>query len=92
MVEKLLLQCGHCGTLLKSAEKAEEHAKENWHTNFRESNEEFVYLVCKVCGKQCVCKTVSYKLFFYYELIFVKLAVVHVYVGLVVGGDRYLVE
>ncbi|XP_027775364.1 UBX domain-containing protein 1-like isoform X2 [Solanum pennellii] len=59
MVEKLLLQCGDCGTLLKSAEKAEEHAKENWHTNFRESNEEFVYLLCKVCGKQCVCKTES---------------------------------
>ncbi|XP_055812010.1 uncharacterized protein LOC129881919 isoform X2 [Solanum dulcamara] len=59
MAGGVLLQCGDCGTLLKSAEKAQQHAKDNRHTNFRESNEAFVYLVCKVCGKRCVCKTES---------------------------------
>ncbi|XP_059277695.1 uncharacterized protein LOC132031813 [Lycium ferocissimum] len=57
--ERAVLQCGDCETLLKSAEEAQQHAKNTCHTNFRESNEAILTLVCTVCRKTCTCKTES---------------------------------
>lgn len=51
------LQCGDCGTLLKSVEEAQEHAELTKHTNFRESTEPVLNLVCSSCGKPCRSKT-----------------------------------
>ncbi|XP_060181949.1 uncharacterized protein LOC132611545 [Lycium barbarum] len=55
--KRAVLQCGDCETLLKSAEEAQQHAKNTCHTNFRESNEAILTLVCTVCRKTCTCKT-----------------------------------
>ncbi|XP_027119028.1 vicilin-like seed storage protein At2g18540 [Coffea eugenioides] len=53
------LQCGDCGTLLKSVEEAQEHAELTKHTNFSESTEPVLNLVCTSCGKPCRSKTES---------------------------------
>ncbi|MCD7451404.1 hypothetical protein HAX54_011712 [Datura stramonium] len=59
MAARVVLQCGDCGTLLKSVEEAQRHAKDYCHTNFLESNEAIRCLVCTVCDKRCLCKTES---------------------------------
>lgn len=53
------LQCGDCGVLLKSVEEAQEHAELTNHSNFSESTEAVLNLVCASCGKPCRSKTVS---------------------------------
>ncbi|KAL3507320.1 hypothetical protein ACH5RR_032702 [Cinchona calisaya] len=53
------LQCGDCGTLLKSVEEAQEHAELTKHTNFAESTEPVLNLVCSSCGKPCRSRTES---------------------------------
>nr|GMD63536.1 vicilin-like seed storage protein At2g18540 [Ipomoea batatas] len=53
------LQCGDCGALLKSVEEAQEHAELTKHTNFSESTEPILNLVCTTCGKPCRSKTES---------------------------------
>ncbi|KAL3634366.1 hypothetical protein CASFOL_021420 [Castilleja foliolosa] len=55
----LSLQCGDCGTLLKSVEEAQEHAELTKHANFVESTEAVLNLVCSNCGKPCRSKTES---------------------------------
>ncbi|KAF6144318.1 hypothetical protein GIB67_024545 [Kingdonia uniflora] len=57
MAAGLSLQCGDCGTLLKSVEEAEEHAELTSHSNFSESTEAVLNLVCTTCGKPCRSKT-----------------------------------
>ena len=52
------LKCGDCGTLMKSVEEAQEHAELTSHTNFAESTEAVLNLVCSTCGKPCRSKTV----------------------------------
>ncbi|CAN4120805.1 unnamed protein product [Withania somnifera] len=59
MATRVLLKCGDCGTLLNSPEEAQQHAKNSYHTNFRESNEVILHLVCTICDKICTCKTES---------------------------------
>ncbi|XP_058203904.1 vicilin-like seed storage protein At2g18540 isoform X2 [Rhododendron vialii] len=53
------LQCGDCGTLLRSVEEAQEHAELTKHSNFSESTEAVLNLVCSSCGKPCRSKTES---------------------------------
>ncbi|KAG5560666.1 hypothetical protein RHGRI_003858 [Rhododendron griersonianum] len=53
------LQCGDCGTLLRSVEEAQEHAELTKHSNFSESTEAVLNLVCSFCGKPCRSKTES---------------------------------
>ncbi|XP_058731702.1 uncharacterized protein LOC131603421 [Vicia villosa] len=53
------LQCGDCGTLLKSVEEAQEHAELTSHSNFSESTEPVLNLVCSTCSKPCRSKTES---------------------------------
>ncbi|KAF8402109.1 hypothetical protein HHK36_013061 [Tetracentron sinense] len=55
----LSLQCGDCGTLLKSVEEAQEHAELTSHSNFAESTEAVLNLICSSCGKPCRSKTES---------------------------------
>lgn len=57
------LKCGDCGTLLKSVEEAQEHAELTKHTNFTESTEPVLNLICSTCGKPCRSKTVTCPLF-----------------------------
>ncbi|CAL2224715.1 unnamed protein product [Prunus armeniaca] len=52
------LKCGDCGALLKSVEEAQEHAELTSHSNFSESTEAVLNLVCSSCGKPCRSKTV----------------------------------
>ncbi|PPS09149.1 hypothetical protein GOBAR_AA11501 [Gossypium barbadense] len=47
------LKCGDCGALLKSVEEAQEHAELTSHSNFSESTEAVLNLVCSSCGKPC---------------------------------------
>ncbi|KAL9855340.1 putative transcription factor C2H2 family [Arabidopsis thaliana] len=47
------LKCGDCGTLLKSVEEAQEHAELTSHSNFAESTEAVLNLVCTTCTKPC---------------------------------------
>ncbi|KAE8076244.1 hypothetical protein FH972_014907 [Carpinus fangiana] len=51
------LKCGDCGALLRSVEEAQEHAELTTHTNFSESTEAVLNLVCTTCGKPCRSKT-----------------------------------
>ncbi|MCI03380.1 UBX domain-containing protein 1-like [Trifolium medium] len=53
------LQCGDCSALLKSVEETQEHAELTSHTNFSESTEPVLNLVCTTCSKPCRSKTVS---------------------------------
>lgn len=53
------LKCGDCGALLKSVEEAQEHAELTSHSNFSESTEPVLNLVCTVCSKPCRSKTES---------------------------------
>ncbi|KAM7465838.1 hypothetical protein LguiB_013400 [Lonicera macranthoides] len=55
----LSLQCGECGTLMKSVEEAQEHAELTSHTSFSESTEPVLNLVCSTCRKPCRSKTES---------------------------------
>ncbi|XP_060211135.1 uncharacterized protein LOC132638182 isoform X2 [Lycium barbarum] len=57
--KRAVLQCGDCETLLKSVEEAQQHVNNTCHTNFRESNEAILNLVCTLCRKTCTCKTES---------------------------------
>lgn len=57
------LKCGDCGALLKSVEEAQEHAELTSHSNFSESTEAVLNLVCTACGKPCRSKTVISILF-----------------------------
>lgn len=52
------LKCGDCGALLKSVEEAQEHAELTSHSNFAESTEAVLNLVCTTCSKPCRSKTV----------------------------------
>lgn len=54
----LSLRCGDCGALLKSVEEAQEHAELTKHSNFSESTEAVLNLVCATCGKPCRSRTV----------------------------------
>lgn len=54
------LKCGDCGALLRSVEEAQEHAELTSHSNFSESTEAVLNLVCSTCGKPCRSKTVLY--------------------------------
>lgn len=54
----LSLRCGDCGAHLKSVEEAQEHAELTSHTNFSESTEAVLNLVCTACGKPCRTKIV----------------------------------
>lgn len=56
------LKCGDCGALLRSVEEAQEHAELTSHSNFSESTEAVLNLVCTACGKPCRSKTVFYSL------------------------------
>jgi hypothetical protein len=49
----LSLQCGDCGVLLRSVEEAQAHAEATSHSNFAESTEAVLNLVCSACGKPC---------------------------------------
>ncbi|KAF3456573.1 hypothetical protein FNV43_RR01227 [Rhamnella rubrinervis] len=51
------LKCGDCGALLKSVEEAQEHAELTSHSNFVESTEAVLNLVCSTCGKPYRSKT-----------------------------------
>ncbi|XP_070667593.1 uncharacterized protein [Malus domestica] len=53
------LNCGDCGTLLRSVEEAQEHAELSSHSNFSESTEAVLNLVCSSCGKPRRSKTES---------------------------------
>ncbi|RRT53788.1 hypothetical protein BHE74_00006159 [Ensete ventricosum] len=53
----LSLRCGDCGALLKSVEEAQEHAELTKHSNFSESTEAVLNLVCATCGKPCRTRT-----------------------------------
>eukprot|EP00899_Mesostigma_viride_P010579 jgi/Mesvir1/19522/Mv06899-RA.1 len=53
----LSLVCQDCGTMLRSAAEAQEHAEHRGHTNFAESTEAVLNLVCTECGKPCRSKT-----------------------------------
>ncbi|CAL0329674.1 unnamed protein product [Lupinus luteus] len=53
------LKCGDCGALLKSVEEAQEHAELTSHSNFSESTEPVLNLLCTVCSKPCRSKTES---------------------------------
>ncbi|KAJ9701171.1 hypothetical protein PVL29_006492 [Vitis rotundifolia] len=53
------LKCGDCGALLKSVEEAQEHAELTSHSNFSESTEAVLNLICTVCSKPCRSKTES---------------------------------
>lgn len=52
------LKCGDCGALLKSVQEAQDHAELTSHSNFSESTEPVLNLVCSICGKPCRSKTV----------------------------------
>ncbi|KAK7276609.1 hypothetical protein RIF29_17752 [Crotalaria pallida] len=52
------LKCGDCGALLKSVEEAQEHAELTSYSNFSESTEAVLNLVCTSCSKPCRSKTV----------------------------------
>jgi UBX domain-containing protein 1/4 len=56
----LSLQCGDCGVLLRSVEEAQAqaHAEATSHSNFAESTEAVLNLVCSACGKPCRSQTV----------------------------------
>lgn len=51
--------CGDCGVLLRSVEEAQEHAELTSHSNFSESTEPVLNLVCSACSKPCRSKTES---------------------------------
>lgn len=53
------LKCGDCGALLKSVEEAQEHAELTSHSNFSESTEAVLNLICTICSKPCRSKTES---------------------------------
>lgn len=53
------MKCGNCGALLKSVEEAQEHAELTKHTDFSESTEPVLNLVCSTCNKPCRSKTES---------------------------------
>lgn len=53
------MKCGDCGALLKSVEEAQEHAELTSHSNFSESTEAVLNLICTICGKPCRSKTES---------------------------------
>ncbi|KAL5998749.1 hypothetical protein ACLOJK_009696 [Asimina triloba] len=55
----LSLKCGDCGALLKSVEEAQEHAELTSHSNFSESTEAVLNLICNTCGKPCRSKTLE---------------------------------
>ena len=57
----LSLKCVDCGALLRSVEEAEEHAELTSHSNFAESVEAVLNLVCSSCGKPCRSKTVNFR-------------------------------
>lgn len=56
------LKCGDCGALLRSVQEAQEHAELTSHSNFSESTEAVLNLVCATCGKPCRSKTVPFSL------------------------------
>ncbi|KAI4317518.1 hypothetical protein L6164_025381 [Bauhinia variegata] len=56
------LKCGDCGVLLKSVEEAQEHAKLTSHSNFSESTEAVLNVVCTTYDKPCRSKTLSFVL------------------------------
>ena len=58
------LKCGDCGALLKSVEEAQEHAELTSHSNFAESTEAVLNIVCTTCSKPCRSKTVRIFRFF----------------------------
>lgn len=68
------LQCGDCGALLKSVEEAQEHAELTSHSNFSESTEPVLNLVCTTCSKPCRSKTVSHPQFLIQTL---HVAIIH---------------
>ncbi|KAG5254289.1 ubiquitin-associated domain-containing family protein [Salix suchowensis] len=51
------LKCGDCGALLKSVQEAQDHADLTSHSNFSESTEAVLNLVCTTCCKPCRSKT-----------------------------------
>ena len=58
----LSLRCGDCGVQLRSVEEAQAHAEATSHTNFAESTEAVLNLVCADCGKPCRSQTVRSRL------------------------------
>ncbi|KAJ8447232.1 hypothetical protein Cgig2_030463 [Carnegiea gigantea] len=54
------LKCGDCGALLRSVEEAQQHAELTSHSNFSESTEAVLNLVCSSCGKPCRSKTLVF--------------------------------
>ena len=77
------LKCGDCGALLKSVEEAQEHAELTSHSNFAESTEAVLNLVCTTCSKPCRSKTVRIFRFFirfFYEIeILIRLGFYNLY-------------
>ena len=47
-----------CGVQLRSVEEAQVHGEATSHTNFAESTEAVLNLVCADCGKPCRSQTV----------------------------------
>ncbi|KAK7318946.1 hypothetical protein RJT34_03655 [Clitoria ternatea] len=53
------LKCGDCGALFRSVDEAQQHAELTSHSNFSESTEPVLNLICTVCSKPCRSKTES---------------------------------
>lgn len=51
------MTCGICHTHLRTVEEAQEHAELTGHTDFSESTQPVLNLVCRTCGKPCRTKT-----------------------------------
>lgn len=49
--------CKDCNKQFKTAAEVQAHAEETFHTNFEESTEAIVQLVCTACGKPCRTET-----------------------------------
>ncbi|KAK7346036.1 hypothetical protein VNO80_20549 [Phaseolus coccineus] len=53
------IKCGDCGALLRTVEEVKDHAELTSHSNFSESTEPVLNLVCTACSKPCRSKTES---------------------------------